>query len=224
MLALIEETAPQVASTVRKITRNVHKHSFGEQVSEEELLGSVKTAIFEVLYENPDLRGMDLVIASAKKHKHYLWSPGTTAYDRIRRETSSQARAKVFADFNKLPWGTDAQTIMWNQNPEYGNSKHHPTPVNITFIDEESIFGEEDAKNVTSISIFNVLKRYAGPELATIFVMHYGFKLPLLFLVRELLDMDEKSKEFLKVYRRVVRMMEKMETVLSQEIGEIISK
>lgn len=207
VLTLIEEVAPQVADSVRKVTKNVYNSTFGERISNKRLLENVKTSIFEVLHENPELRGEDLIKASAKKHKHYLWSRGTATYDKIRRETPSITRAKLFAENNRLPWGAELHSVSWDKN-------NKPVPINIEYLDEEKLFESQ----LSSVEMFNILVKYAGTELATIFVLHHGFKWPLLFLTKELLGITEESDNFQAIYSRVIRMMKKMTSALSKEV------
>ena len=207
LLEIIDGVAPQVAEEVEKVARNVYKYTYQERLSNKDLLGSVKTSIFEVLFRHPHLRDNELIKEAVKNYKYNLWSKGTVRYDEIRRATPSKSRDKIFAGMNRLPWG--AEVYAFEKGIGYA-------PVNISYIDDIT-----DQPSLSSESIFNKLKEFAGPEIATIFVLHHGFNMPVLALVKELIDLPEQTEEELnRVYRRVMRIMDKMAKILPNELGD----
>lgn len=224
LLEVIDEAAKMVSLRVRKITKTVTSNVFGEWVSSDDILSSAKTAVFETLHESPDLRGDELIEASISIYKRYLWAVGTSFYDKTRRDSPSPSRAKVFADSPQLPWGAPPSWGQANLETRRGarasNWHERMKPVQICYIDEEKIFGKDvELPKVSMIEIFGKLKNFCGVEIATIYIFHHGFGYPLSFLVKELLGLEEGSREFSRVYRRIHRIMGKMESVIPREFA-----
>lgn len=193
----IEGLVPAVARRVRSMMFWIYKNVYNEDLEDQDVTGAARTAIFEALYDNADASEKEIIESSVKICKSYLWGKGTWFYDKYRRNSTGKARIKAFADeVYVTPWGEEI-----NLTSEEGV----PTSLNV-----------DDIENPAIEDIFEKLEKQLGPELAMVYVLHYGYDWSISKIIQSLMGFDKGSDEFNREGMRISRLLKNIKGKLNK--------